>query len=446
MVAALAPIIACTILSFRLTRDISRAEAFIRRPTLQGSSANAGLLNPLINQLVPQLKTAAETIEASARSKSEVEARHHLANSRLQQFHETIDCIVEPIFICDQQERITFANHAAANILKINLETSSRLQDYPELWRLVREGNSRKQATPTRITEFVLGEGDDAITFRARASFLGDGQQEYTVVVLKDIRDEKRDQQQHAKFVSSVSHELKTPMASVRAYTEMLLDGDIETEDERREIYGFIDEQVDRLTRLVNNTLNLARIESGVIPVQRCDCELNDILNKSSNVITQLAEEKKQRFVSELSNLYLAAHVDLDLFEQAIINLLSNAVKYTPEGGTITLQSRLQEDHILIDVRDNGLGIPEESLPHIFERFYRVPGNNAAAPGTGLGLALVHYIIHEIHNGSIEVESEVGKGTCFHVTIPFGHRQRKSASSRSKNNTPRKASPAGQPS
>jgi signal transduction histidine kinase len=125
--------------------------------------------------------------------------------------------------------------------------------------------------------------------------------------------------------------------------------------------------------------------------------------------------------VPQLSELYFPVHVDPDLFGQAVINLLSNAVKYTPAGGEVRLRSRMEEDRAVIEIRDTGMGIPAESLPRIFERFYRVPQNNQAAHGTGLGLALVHYIVTELHNGAIAVDSEVNAGTCFTVSIPLGH-------------------------
>jgi signal transduction histidine kinase len=118
-------------------------------------------------------------------------------------------------------------------------------------------------------------------------------------------------------------------------------------------------------------------------------------------------------------------HPDQDLLGQAIINLLSNAIKYTPEGGEARLRSRMDEGEAVIEVRDNGMGIPGDALPHIFDRFYRVECNNKATAGTGLGLALVHYILTELHNGDVSVESEVDEGTCFTARIPLGNRNRR---------------------
>ncbi|HCO26363.1 MAG TPA: hypothetical protein DIT97_26350, partial [Gimesia maris] len=262
--------------------------------------------------------------------------------------------------------------------------------------------------------------------YRAIATNLTDENQVAlgTVVVVENIGVEADEKTQHAEFVSSVAHELKTPMSGIKAYIEMLIDGDCEPE-EADELYGFINDQIDRLTRLVNSMLNLARIESGVVEIKRHDHELNDILKTAADVISPTAIEKDIKFTAELSDMYLPVFVDKDMLGQAIINLLSNAVKYTPNGREVRLRSRMEDTTAVIEVRDTGLGIPENSLPHIFDRFYRVPENNRSAAGTGLGLALVHFIVTNVHNGSISVQSQVDEGTCFTVTIPLGHKEQK---------------------
>jgi two-component system phosphate regulon sensor histidine kinase PhoR len=216
---------------------------------------------------------------------------------------------------------------------------------------------------------------------------------------------------------------LKTPLSSMKAFIEMLADGDVTEFEQQLELYGFIDVQIDRLTRLINNMLNLARIESGVIKIQREDCGLNEVLEKALEVVAPMAHEKRIQLIPELSELYLPVNVDRDLFGQGVINLLSNAIKYTPEGGEVHLQSRMGEAEAVIEVRDNGMGIPEDSLPRLFQRFYRVPENNKAAAGTGLGLALVQYIVADVHNGRVSVSSKVNAGSCFTVQIPLGHRK-----------------------
>ena len=290
---------------------------------------------------------------------------------------------------------------------------------------LVESVRSRSAAADKRTAELELKCSGELITYRAEAANLydDDGRQTSVSIVLSDIREQVLETAKQAQFVSSVSHELKTPLASIRAYTELLMD-DVDDPDERLELLQFIDEQVDRLTRLVNNLLNFARVESGVIKVQREDVDVNRIARKALEVVATAAKEKQIAIVDELSDLYLPAHLDVDLFGQAIINLLSNAVKYTPKGGQIRLRTRMQDTEAVIEVQDNGMGIPVDALPRLFERFYRVPQNSKAAPGTGLGLALVKYIVTNIHDGAISAASQVNQGSLFSIRIPLGHRGR----------------------
>ena len=265
------------------------------------------------------------------------------------------------------------------------------------------------------------------IPFRTTVTALFDDQNELlgTVAMLTDVREEKSAKARHAEFVSSVAHEFKTPMASIRAFLELLIDGDVSEPGEQKELFEKMDYQVDRLNRLVGNLLNLARIESGAVKTSREDCDLNDVIQRAAEVVRPLAEERGQQFVTDLSQLFLPVHVDRDLLGQAIINLLSNAVKYTPENGRITLRSHMEELEATISVEDNGYGIPPESLPKIFDRFYRVPEHQHAAKGTGLGLAFVQSIAEDLHNGHIEVESTVGVGSKFTMRIPLGHQDSK---------------------
>jgi len=223
---------------------------------------------------------------------------------------------------------------------------------------------------------------------------------------------------QEAAFLSAVSHEMKTPLASIRAYAELLADGDAEDPSTREEFFEVINTQVDRLQRLVQNLLDLARIEAGMMQVNKKPISLNEILQEAAEVVRPAAEGKSLELTTELSPLYLGVCVDRDLMLQVAINLLSNAIKYTPAGGRVTLRSRLQDHHVIFQVSDTGVGLTEEECARIFDRFYRVKRNENLAEGTGLGLALVKSIVEELHGGHISVESTLGKGTTFTVRLP----------------------------
>jgi len=237
------------------------------------------------------------------------------------------------------------------------------------------------------------------------------------VAVMQDISSQREIGRRHAEFVSAVSHEMKTPLSGIKAYVELLADPDVTDEKLREEFLAVINSQADRLQRLIDNLLNLARIESGVVKVHKESASLNELLKDVLDVVRPAAEQKRIELRADLSPMYLGALVDRDQISQAAINLLSNAIKYTPEGGTVTLRSRILDDRVQFDVEDTGVGISAEDCTRVFQKFYRVKSHSDMAPGTGLGLALAKSIVEEVHGGSLTLKSEVGRGSTFSVTL-----------------------------
>ena len=237
------------------------------------------------------------------------------------------------------------------------------------------------------------------------------------MVVLRDIGDLKTVQKRNAEFVSSVSHEMKTPLAGIKAYVELLAEGEAEDEATRDEFLNVISTQADRLQRLVENLLNIARIEAGVVNVNKQQQSLNQILEEALHVVQPSAEAKRIQLVSELSSMYLGVLADRDMLLQAAINLLSNAIKYTREGGTVTLVSRLVGDEVRFEVQDTGVGLSPDDCQKIFEKFYRVKKDKDMAQGTGLGLPLAKHIVEDVHGGQLTVESALDVGSTFSVSM-----------------------------
>ncbi|WP_145460352.1 sensor histidine kinase [Gimesia panareensis] len=424
-----------------IQKDRNQISACLRNPELLRTELKRkNFFGNLLAEAIQKIEESDTELVSTTQVKTMLKARLNSLAKKETLMESVLNHLPTGVLVFDAQHALEYSNQAAAPFLipeaDRNLDTSdsslalskalSNEVVIPEIAGLLKKTIERKDATSSRRCEFALTGLDFDSHFRAIATNLFDENQALlgTVIVVENIGEENNEKERHAEFVSSVAHELKTPMAGIKAYVEMLLDGDCEP-DEAEELYGFINEQIDRLTRLVNSMLNLARIESGVVEIKRHDCELNDILKSASDVISPNATEKDITFTSELSELYLPVYVDKDMLGQAIINLLSNAVKYTPHGHEVRLRSRMEDNTAVIEVRDTGMGIPENSLPHIFDRFYRVPENNRSAAGTGLGLALVHFIVTNVHNGSISVQSVVNEGTCFTVTIPLGHKEHK---------------------
>jgi two-component system phosphate regulon sensor histidine kinase PhoR len=164
--------------------------------------------------------------------------------------------------------------------------------------------------------------------------------------------------------------------------------------------------------------LNLARIEAGVVAVNKSALSLNELLQEALGVMQPAAEKKDQKLLSEFSPLYLGVLADRDMLLQGAINLISNAVKYTPASGAITVRTKLNDQEVIFEVQDTGVGLSTEDCQKVFEKFYRVKKDREMAQGTGLGLPLVKHIVEDVHGGRIEVASELGRGSTFRVILP----------------------------
>jgi two-component system phosphate regulon sensor histidine kinase PhoR len=412
-------------------RGQQAATARLRHPELSDTENCGGVFGDVTRMAVALLQQQCQELQQLMTTRGELEVASKLQKKQARRLDAALRAIDQPVILCDTRDHILFVNNPARQLgftEEDSLAATVSHADRPHLTtfrQLVHDTRTRVAAARRRTAELNVLLDTQQVPFRAVVTTLFDDQNELlgTLAVLTDIRDEKTAKTKHAEFVSSVAHEFKTPMASIKAFLELLIDEDVTEPAEQKDLFEKIDFQVSRLNRMVGNLLNLARIEAGAVKVTRTDCDLNDVLQKSADVVKPLAEERGQQLVLDLSQLYLPVQADRDLLGQAIINLLSNAVKYTPEQGRITLRSQMLELEALVTVEDTGLGIPPDSLPKIFDRFYRVPEHQHSATGTGLGLAFVQTVVEDLHNGHISVESTVGKGSKFLVRIPLGHQQ-----------------------
>ena len=290
---------------------------------------------------------------------------------------------------------------------------------------LIKEMRETGLFTPHRTVEWVQNAGDEKRTWRVIFNTVTEGRKRDRisgiVAVLHNVTKEKETAKMKSEFVSNVSHELKAPLASIKAYVEMLLDGEVRDEAQLREFFQTIAAEADRLNRLVESILNLSRLESGLVPVNKTDLAVTEILRNVANVMTPQAAQKNVSLAADLAPVFFRVSADRDMLYQAYLNVVSNAVKYTPEGGEVRISTYLADGAVVVEVADTGFGIPPAEVNKIFEKFYRARLSSRAAPGTGLGLALVKHVIETIHGGRIEVKSEVGKGSVFRLSLPAVH-------------------------
>jgi two-component system, OmpR family, phosphate regulon sensor histidine kinase PhoR len=377
-----------------------------------------------------EFASRAEDLEMT-RAAGEVRVRRIVAER--DRLREILAGLVDPVIAVDQFGEIVLANASAERLLDVKTSGDEhpaleQLKHCEQLVSLLGETRRRRGAMQRSAEVALADEDGKPHWYRVNCRTLSDDDEQPAsgdrtaghgaVAVLTDITGQKIIQKRNAEFVSSVSHEMKTPLSSIRAYVELLVDGEAEDEATREEFLGVINSQADRLQRLIDNMLNLARIEAGVVAVNKSALSLNELLGEAIGVMQPAAEEKKITLAAEFSPLYLGVLADRDMLLQAAINLLSNAVKYTKPGGNVTLRSRLSDQEVVFEVEDTGVGLSSEDCQRVFERFYRVKKDSEMACGTGLGLALVKHIVEDVHGGRIEVASELGKGSTFRVNLP----------------------------
>lgn len=241
------------------------------------------------------------------------------------------------------------------------------------------------------------------------------------IFVLQDITDAERLENMRREFVANVSHELKTPITSIKSYTETILDGRVDDPEIQKTFLEVVNTEADRMSRLVSDLLELSNFDSQSVKLKKQLYTMDDIIDNCILKIKVTADQKKQTIIKHYHRPSIQAFLDKDKIEQVVLNILSNAIKYSSEAGNIDIELRPGEKPGEFDlvVIDSGMGIPEEDLERIFERFYRVDkARSRALGGTGLGLSIAKEII-EAHEGSIRIESEYNYGTKVTITLPL---------------------------
>ncbi|MED5049656.1 ATP-binding protein [Bacillus siamensis] len=238
------------------------------------------------------------------------------------------------------------------------------------------------------------------------------------VAVLRDMTEERRLDKLREDFIANVSHELRTPISMLQGYSEAIVDDIASTEEEKKEIAQIIYDESLRMGRLVNDLLDLARMESGHTGLRYETVNLHEFLEKISRKFSGVAKEKEVSLTEDIAVSQPECVFDEDKMEQVFTNLIDNALRHTESGGNVHIAVQTVKDGLKIDIKDSGSGIPEEDLPFIFERFYKADkARTRGRAGTGLGLAIVKNIV-EAHGGSIAVHSSIDKGTTFTFYIP----------------------------
>jgi two-component system phosphate regulon sensor histidine kinase PhoR len=359
---------------------------------------------------------------------SEVQVRTARLDQDRQQLLIVLGAMAEAVIAVDPRRRLLFANASANRLFGLDASSVGRL--VPELIRSpqVQEAveATLRLAIPTAYDgEIVLPARDSA--GRSNSRFLSvrgnplpGSPSTGAVLVFHDVTELRRLERMRQDFVANASHELKTPLSSIKAYTETLMDWALYDETVNARFLKRIDEQVERLNQLILDLLSLARIESGQELFEHGPLYLVPVLELCIEAHRGRAAAKDLNLTFDPGGLDEETMVlaDEEAIRQIVDNLVDNAIKYTPEGGSVSVTCHSDQNSASIEVADTGIGIPRHDLPRVFERFYRVDkARSRELGGTGLGLSIVKHLMSSI-GGQIDVTSRVGSGSRFTVHLP----------------------------
>lgn len=372
---------------------------------MQGSSEITNITNNL-NDLSEVIRLTQENLEQESK-----------------RLHSILAYMTDGVLATNRRGQIIMINDMAKRQLGVERDDALN-QNILELLKIEEEYELRDLITQSpELMIYSQNVNGEYISLRVRFALIRreSGFISGLVAVLHDTTEQEKEERERRLFVSNVSHELRTPLTSVKSYLEALDEGAL-TEPVAPDFIKVSLDETNRMMRMVTDLLHLSRIDNAT---SHLDVELINftafitfILNRFDKMKSQ-DEEKKYELVRDYPINSVWIEIDTDKMTQVIDNILNNAIKYSPDGGKITVSMKTTDDQMILSISDQGLGIPKQDLPKIFDRFYRVDrARSRAQGGTGLGLAIAKEIIKQ-HRGFIWAKSEYGKGSTFTIVLPY---------------------------
>ena len=372
---------------------------------------------------VPSSREVAGLAESMNKMAAQLDERIRTIISQRNEQQAVLSSMIEGVIAVSVTGRVMSLNHAAAGMIQEAVEsaegrTVEEVIRNTELQQFVRCALDSEQPVEGRIVLHENSRSEQHL--QVHGTILSDDQGEKigALIVMNDMTHIRRLEQVRSDFVANVSHELKTPVTSIKGFIETLLDGAMEKPEDRQRFLEIIARQTDRLNSIIDDLLMLSRVEQQ--NEEKLDLEpvrLHDVLSAAVGLCELKAGQKEMAIAVECDET-LTVRANASLLEQAIVNLVDNAIKYSDAGGDVRIDVVQKDDEVLISVHDHGCGIAKEHLPRLFERFYRVDkARSRTLGGTGLGLAIVKHIAQS-HKGRVTVDSTVRKGSTFTLHLP----------------------------
>ncbi|WP_283575088.1 cell wall metabolism sensor histidine kinase WalK [Limosilactobacillus pulli] len=406
-----------------ISREITRPIEEMRKQALRIARGDySGQVKVMGNDELGQLAGAVNNLSVR------VEEAQESTDSERRRLDSVLSHMSDGVLATNRRGNVTIINNMALQMLDIDLEDDVLGKSILDVLDVRRDYTVRQLIDNSQQqTLFDLNvDGNDMIL----SAYFSPIQRESgfvsgLVCVLHDVTSQQKEERERKEFVSNVSHELRTPLTSVKSYVEALSDGAWKDPDIAPQFLKVVQDETERMIRMINDLLSLSRMDSGTAKLNLEYVNINElfryILDRFDMIIKKEEDPQKKRYTIErhFTSKDLWVEIDPDKFTQVVDNIMNNAVKYSPDGGVITARLLETHNHVILSISDQGLGIPRKDLGHIFDRFFRVDkARSRKQGGSGLGLAISKEVVNML-GGQIWVDSVEGKGSTFYISLPY---------------------------
>ena len=405
-----------------ISREITRPIEEMRKQTLRIARGDyTGRVAVMGNDELGQLAGAINNLSVR------VEESQEISEAEQRRLNSVLSHMSDGVLATDRQGNITVVNETALQLLELDDEDSVNGKSLLDILG-IRQNYTMRELVDDDVQQVLIDNSDSSgmilsayfSTIQRESGFVSG-----FVCVLHDVTSQQKEDQERKQFVSNVSHELRTPLTSVKSYVEALSDGAWKDQEIAPQFLKVVQDETDRMIRMINDLLSLSRMDSGTVKLNLEYVNIkelfNYILDRFDMIIKKEKDpdQKKYTIHRNITKKDLWVEIDTDKFTQVIDNIMNNAVKYSPDGGVITARLMETKNHVIMSISDQGLGIPRKDISHIFDRFFRVDkARSRKQGGTGLGLAISKEVVNLL-GGQIWVDSIEGKGSTFYISLPY---------------------------
>ena len=426
LTASLLTIVIGIALAIIISREITKPIIEMRKQTLRVARGDySGQVQVMSNDELGQLAAAVNNLSVRIAETQEA------SDSERRRLDRVLSHMSDGVLGTNRRGEVTIVNETALSLLNVDREEDLLGRQLIDVLN-IRHNYSVRELVDSDQQEMLIDmskDKDDPLILQAYFSPIkhDSGFVSGLVCVIHDVTDQQQEEERRKQFVSNVSHELRTPLTSVKSYVEALSDGAWNDPEVAPRFLKVVSDETDRMIRMINDLLSLSRIDAGTTKLDLEVVNVNELFNyilDRFDMIIKKDDDKdhpqkhytiKRRFTKR----DLWVEVDTDKFTQVIDNIMNNAIKYSPDGGTITARLFETNNHVILSIADQGLGIPRKDIPHIFDRFFRVDkARSRKQGGTGLGLAISKEVVNML-GGQIWVDSIEGEGSTFYISLPY---------------------------